>query len=134
MRPALRVLPAALAALLLVAWALPATAAEQGNPAVAQAVQLAQRAKRRTIPMGPYFQTLRRESSILDAVERGRKLFNKIGCAGCHPRGGTIGGTALDVAGNRVPIPIPTLRGAALHYPRISMAGFAANIGILNDL
>ena len=86
------------------------------------------------VPMGPYFQTLKQDRSIANAVDRGKTLFNDLGCGGCHPRGGTIGGTALNVAGQRVPVPIPALRGAALHYPRLSMTGFAANIGIMNDL
>lgn len=94
------------------------------SPAVAQ----------KAIIMGPYFQTLQPDQSIEDSIKRGQDLFNKIGCAGCHPRGGTIGGTARDVAGNPVPIPIPSLIGAALHYPRMSMTGFAATIGIMNDL
>ncbi len=91
-------------------------------------------AQRKSIPMGPYFQTLRQDSSIADGIERGKVLFNQLGCGGCHPRGGTIGGTALNVAGQRVPIPIPKLNDAALHYPRLSMTGFAANIGTMNDL
>ena len=90
--------------------------------------------KKKEVPMGPYFQTLKPDKSIADSIARGRKHFNELGCAGCHPRGGTIGGTALDVAGNRVPIPIPALKGAALHYPRLSMTNFVANIGIMNDL
>ena len=90
--------------------------------------------KKKTIPMGPYFQTLQKDASIADAIKRGRRQFNQLGCAGCHPRGGTIGGTARAVDGSRVPVPIPQLVGAALHYPRLSMTGFAANIGIMNDL
>lgn len=86
------------------------------------------------IPMGPYFQTLQQDNSIADAMTRGQQLFNELGCAGCHPRGGTIGGTALNVGGQRVPVPIPALKGAATHYPRLSMTGFAATIGIMNDL
>jgi hypothetical protein len=31
-------------------------------------------------------------------------------------------------------IEIPTLRGAALHYPRRAASGFMATIGIMNDL
>ncbi len=91
-------------------------------------------AQQKSVPMGPYFQTLQREASIASSIDRGKVLFNQLGCGGCHPRGGTIGGTALNVAGQRVPIPIPALKDAALHYPRLSMAGFAANIGIMNDL
>ncbi len=86
------------------------------------------------IPMGPYFQTLQQDASIADAIERGMAQFAALGCGGCHPRGGTIGGTSLNVAGQRVPVPIPALKGAALHYPRQSMTGFAATIGIMNDL
>ncbi len=86
------------------------------------------------VPMGPYFQTLQADNSIADSIERGKQIFNQLGCGGCHPRGGTIGGTALNVAGQRVPVPIPALKGAALHYPRQSMTGFAATIGIMNDL
>ena len=55
-----------------------------------------------------------------------------LGCAGCHPRGGTIGGVANDVTGNRMNIPIPDLHGAALHYPRIAGPGFIATIGTLH--
>ena len=91
-------------------------------------------AQRKTVPMGPYFQTLQRDATIADSMERGKVLFNELGCAGCHPRGGTIGGTALNVAGQRVPVPIPALKNTALHYPRLSMVGFAANIGTMNDL
>ncbi len=90
--------------------------------------------KKKTIPMGPYFQTLQADNSIADAVKRGRRLFNRLGCAGCHPRGGTIGGTARAVDGSLVPVPIPALKGVALHYPRLSMTSFVANIGIMNDL
>ena len=90
--------------------------------------------KKKTIPMGPYFQTLQKDASIADSIKRGRRTFNQLGCAGCHPRGGTIGGTARAVDGSPVPVPIPQLVGAALHYPRLSMTGFAANIGIMNDL
>ena len=76
------------------------------------------------IPMGPYFQTLKQDSSIADAAERGKELFAKLGC----------GGRSVNVAGQRVPIPIPALKGAAMHYPRLSMTGFAATIGVMNDL
>lgn len=88
----------------------------------------------KAVPMGPYFQTLQKDQSIALSIDRGKQLFNQLGCGGCHPRGGTIGGTAVNVAGQRVPVPIPALKGAALHYPRLSMAGFASNIGIMNDL
>ena len=90
--------------------------------------------QKKEMHMGPYFETLKGGDSVDASIDRGRKLFNDIGCAGCHPRGGTIGGTALDVAGNRNPIPIPDLRGAALHFPRVGGSGFVATIGIMNDL
>ncbi len=83
---------------------------------------------------GPYMSTLKPEDRIEAAIGRGQKLFNDLGCAGCHPRGGTIGGTAVDATGNRMNIPIPSLQGVALHYPRIAGTGFLATIGIMNDL
>lgn len=93
---------------------------------------LAQQKKRLT--PGPYMETLKPRDGIDAAIARGKRIFNQLGCAGCHPRGGTIGGTALMADGNRMPIPIPELRGAALHYPRIAGTGYVATIGILNDM
>ena len=90
--------------------------------------------KKKVLAMGPYFQTLKANDLIDASIGRGRKLFNELGCAGCHPRGGTIGGTAVDATGNRMNIEIPALRGAALHYPRRAASGFMATIGIMNDL
>jgi cytochrome c peroxidase len=90
--------------------------------------------KKKELVMGPYFQTLKADDRIDASVKRGQKLFNELGCAGCHPRGGTIGGTAVDATGNRMNIEIPTLRGAALHYPRRAASGFMATIGTMNDL
>jgi len=84
--------------------------------------------------MGPYFQTLKSNDRIDASIERGRKLFNELGCAGCHPRGGTIGGTAVDASGNRMNIEIPSLHNIALHYPRRAASGFMATIGMMNDL
>lgn len=95
-------------------------------------VVLAQQKKE--IKPGVYMETLKPGDSIDTSIARGRKQFNDLGCAGCHPRGGTIGGTAQMVDGNRMPIPIPDLRGAANHYPRIAGPGFVATIGMLNDL
>lgn len=86
------------------------------------------------ITPGPYMQTLMPGDTIDASIARGRKLFNELGCAGCHPRGGTIGGTARMVDGTVMPIPVPDLRGAALHYPRIAGPGYVATIGILNDM
>lgn len=93
---------------------------------------LAQQAKE--IKPGVYMETLKPGDGIDASIGRGRKLFNDLGCAGCHPRGGTIGGTAKMYDGNRMPIPIPDLRGAALHYPRIAGTGYVATVGILNDM
>ncbi len=90
--------------------------------------------KRKELAMGPYFQTLKANDYVDVSIARGKKLYNELGCAGCHPRGGTIGGTAVDASGNRMNIEIPSLRGAALHYPRRAASGFMANIGIMNDL
>jgi len=90
--------------------------------------------KKKELVMGPYFQTLKSNDRIDASIARGQKLFNELGCAGCHPRGGTIGGTAVDATGNRMNIEIPTLRGAALHYPRRAASGFMGTIGTMNDL
>lgn len=92
--------------------------------------------QKKQIQPGVYAMTLKTGDSIDAAIERGKKFFNEIGCAGCHPRGGTIGGTAFDVAGNQFPIPIPELRGSALHFPRIGMGPARAvlTLGQLNDL
>lgn len=91
-------------------------------------------AQQRQITPGVYMETLKPGDNIDASIGRGRKLFNDLGCAGCHPRGGTIGGTAVAVDGTRMPIPIPDLRGAALHYPRIAGSGFIATVGMLNDM
>ena len=90
--------------------------------------------QKKELAMGPYFQTLKPDDRIDASIGRGQKLFNELGCAGCHPRGGTIGGTAVDATGTRMNIEIPTLRGAALHYPRRAASGFMASIGTMNDL
>jgi len=90
--------------------------------------------KKKELVMGPYFQTLKADDKIDASIARGQKLFNGLGCAGCHPRGGTIGGTAVDATGNRMNIEIPTLKGAALHYPRRAASGFMGTIGTMNDL
>ena len=81
----------------------------------------------------PHFYTLKRDASVKDAVARGRKLFRSIGCVSCHPRGRTIRGTAVDVTGVRHPVPIPTLIGAAEHFPRLNPVEQVANVGQFND-
>jgi hypothetical protein len=110
------------AVLWIVLWLSPAALAQK------------QAAQKETIQMGPYVQTLKQGDTIEASIARGQEVFNSLGCAGCHPRGGTIGGVANDVTGNRMNIPIPDLHGAALHYPRIAGPGFIATIGTLNDL
>ena len=90
--------------------------------------------KKKDLVMGPYFQTLKSDDRIDASIARGQKLFNEQGCAGCYPRCGTIGGTAVDATGNRMNIEIPTLKGAALHYPRRAASGFMGTIGTMNDL
>lgn len=90
--------------------------------------------QKKEVKPGVYMETLKAGDNIDASIARGRKLFNDLGCAGCHPRGGTIGGTATMVDGTRMPIPIPDLRGAANHYPRIAGPGFVATIGVLNDM
>ena len=90
--------------------------------------------KKKQLTMGPYFQTLKSNDYVDASIARGKKLFNGLGCAGCHPRGGTIGGTAVDATGTRMNIEIPTLRNIALHYPRRAASGFMASIGTMNDL
>ena len=52
---------------------------------------------------------------------------------GCHPRGRTIYGHAADVTGATHPFPIPTLIGAADHFPRLGPAGRALSVGQFND-
>lgn len=54
--------------------------------------------------------------SVAAGLERGEKLFNTIGCANCHPKGGTTGGS---VSMMDMEIPIPTLKGAAAHFPTV---------------
>ena len=61
-------------------------------------------------------------------VERGKKLFNDktLGdnqsgksCATCHKDGRTIGGAAeMTWKGQKMKVNIPTLRGAAAHFPK----------------
>ncbi len=114
--------------------ALGVTALAAGLLLIAGPVEAGQVGKTSEIKLGPYMNTLKPGDGIEAAIDRGQKLFNQLGCAGCHPRGGTIGGTAVDATGNRMNIPIPDLRGAALHYPRIAASGFVATIGIMNDL
>jgi cytochrome c len=60
--------------------------------------------------------------------ERGKKLFNdttlgmgKSGqsCASCHSEGGTVGGASeMEWKGMKMKVAIPTLKGAAAHFPK----------------
>lgn len=114
------------------AWGLAGLLA--GLAMAARGAEAGQVGKASELKPGPYMSTLKPGDAIEASIQRGQQLFNQLGCAGCHPRGGTIGGTAVDATGNRMNIPIPDLRGAALHYPRIAASGFVATIGIMNDL
>jgi len=85
--------------------------------------------------MGKFFDTHKSGDTIEAAIQRGQEVFNKLGCAGCHPRGGTIGGTAVTSTGMRMPVPIPQLIGAAIHFPRMATPkGIAVDLGMMNDL
>jgi hypothetical protein len=85
--------------------------------------------------MGKYFDKHQGGDNIDAAIQRGEKIFNDIGCAGCHPRGGTIGGTAVTSTGMKMPVPIPELKGSALHMPRTATPkGILVNLGQMNDL
>ncbi len=109
---------------LVAALALPMAASEAAT----------QLAKKKTLTPPPFFFTQRKDNSVAASVKRGKKIFRDVGCVGCHPRGRTVGGTAVDVMGNRNPIPIPTLVGAAEHFPRLSPASQVINLGQFNDL
>ena len=62
------------------------------------------------------------------STERGKKLFNdttlgmnKSGqsCASCHSEGGTVGGASeMEWKGMKMKVAIPTLKGAAPHFPK----------------
>lgn len=69
------------------------------------------------------------EPDTLEAgIKRGEKLFNdeKLGdnksrksCSTCHEDGGTVGGAAeMEWKGMKMKVNIPTLRGAAAHFPK----------------
>ena len=87
---------------------------------VAWPAHAGQVAKKQEILMGPYFETLKPGDSIEESIKRGSSLGEGV--------------TAVDATGNRMPIPIPDLRGVALHYPRIGGSGFIATLGMLNDM
>ncbi len=63
------------------------------------------------------------------AIERGENLFNdktlgdnttRKSCASCHKDGGTVGGAAdMEWKGKKMKVNIPTLKGAAAHFPAV---------------
>jgi len=63
------------------------------------------------------------------AVVRGERLFNdktlganttRKSCASCHKDGGTVGGaTNMEWKGMKMKVNIPTLKGAAAHFPAV---------------
>lgn len=67
--------------------------------------------------------------TLEDSVERGKKLFNdttlgknKSGqsCNKCHSDGGTVGGASeMEWKGMKMKVAIPTLKGAAAHFPAV---------------
>ncbi|MFQ5859403.1 MAG: hypothetical protein ACE5LU_27715 [Anaerolineae bacterium] len=84
---------------------------------------------------GAWFKQRPSGDSAAAAIERGRKVFNELGCAGCHPRGGTIGGRARNVLGKLSPRPIPDLHGAARHFPRVATGmKKLVTLGQMNDV
>ncbi len=98
------------------------------------ASEAARQIPKKTLMPPSFFFTQKRDNSVVTSVKRGKKVFRDVGCTGCHPRGRTVGGTAVDVMGNRNPFPIPTLVGAAEHFPRLSAAGQVINLGQFNNL
>jgi hypothetical protein len=67
--------------------------------------------------------------TLSDSVRAGKKMFNdtKLGhnttgqsCATCHSGGGSVGGTAeMKWKGMAMQVAIPTLKGAAAHFPAV---------------
>lgn len=89
--------------------------------------------RRAGVPQPRYLFTQRPDASARDAVARGRRVFRRVGCVGCHPRGRTIYGHAVTAAGARHPFPIPTLIDAAEHFPRLGPTGRLLSVGQFND-
>jgi len=85
---------------------------------------------------GAWFKERQRSAdTAVAAIERGRKIFNEMGCAGCHPRGGTIGGRARNILGKLSPRPVPDLHGAASHFPRVATGKkILVTLGQMNDI
>ena len=84
---------------------------------------------------GAWFKQRQGKDTAAAAMERGRKIFNEIGCSGCHPRGGTIGGRARNILGKLSPREIPDLHGAASHFPRVATGKKKlVTLGQMNDV
>jgi cytochrome c len=69
------------------------------------------------------------EPDTLEAsIDRGKKLFHdetlgdnptRKSCASCHKDGGTVGGASeMEWKGMKMKVNIPTLKGAAAHFPK----------------
>ena len=66
--------------------------------------------------------------TLEESTERGRRLFNDTtlgmnssgqSCASCHSEGGTVGGASeMTWKGMKMKVAIPTLKGAAAHFPK----------------
>ncbi len=84
---------------------------------------------------GAWFKERQKGDTAVAAIERGRQYFNELGCGGCHPRGGTIGGPIRNFFGKMSPRPIPDLHGAAQHFPRVVTGKkVLVTLGQMNDL
>lgn len=79
------------------------------------------------------------------SIERGEKLFNDktLGmnttgqsCATCHKDGGTVGGaSAMEWKGMKMKVAIPTLKGAAAHFPKpMGPMKMVVTLGGMNNL
>ena len=66
--------------------------------------------------------------TLAAGIKRGERLFNdetlgdnpsRKSCATCHEDGGTVGGAAkMEWKGMKMKVNIPTLKGAAAHFPK----------------
>ncbi len=84
---------------------------------------------------GAWFKEHQKGDTAAAAIERGRNIFNELGCGGCHPRGGTIGGITKNILGKTSPRPIPDLHGAAHHFPPVATPKkVLVSLGQMNDL
>ena len=83
--------------------------------------------------------------TLEDATVRGEKMFNntKLGqnttgqsCASCHSGGGSVGGAAeMKWKGMSMKVAIPTLKGAAAHFPAVrGPMKKVADLGDMNNM